>query len=397
MNVRSIALLLPLAVACTDTTGPDSTETITLGPCLVGSYFAYRNQGADWVELPLAARTSATIEVTSRTAIAFGPSAANTAIFATAGELKSVDCDETPFIQPKAIDATLANVGDDELFAIAAGGRHNLLLPPYSDAFTFFSDSMGAVDIVATLSAPANTFNTSATEKVIVRRSVASPESGIPALDFASAEAMAPGATTIAGDPLAQGEQASVDVGLLTAGGTRTILPMPWPAAAPFTIPVLPASLSNAGDTYRLQYAAFTSDASRHALDYFGPAATHTAQLGPALATPVWTSASGAASPRLPRQDAYPNLASITYHGAQGRTATIIVTAGYQADLSDWDLGWPEPMTPDGFDTWEVAASDQPLAVLLGREEWTRDARYRWATRSGTVVSPGFATSALPK
>jgi len=384
LYIKRIAFVLVFTTACNDSTGPGATKPITLGPCLVGSYFAYRNEGANWVELPLASRTSVTFAASSRVEIVFGPTVPNTAVRATSEELESVDCRDAPF---QALTGTLVNVGADELFAIAAGGQHQLIYPPYmSGRFTFFTDSAGPVDIIATISAPASTFNTSTTRKIIVRRSVASPQSGLLPFDVTSPEAVSPDAAAITADPLVASEGASLDLQLLTAGGTRTYLPAPLPAATPFSIPVLPSALAKEGDLYRLQYGAIADGASRYARHYFGRSLTHMVSLGPSLAIPLWSTP----SPLLPHQSDYPGMASITYFGDQGRTAAIIVTAQYQEGTSaEWNLGWPELMSSSGFSTWKASAFDAPLSAVLGAEVWKRDAQYRWATRSGAVVPAG--------
>lgn len=382
--IKRIAFVLVLTTACSDTTGPGATKTITLGPCLVGSYFAYRNEGGDWVELPLVSRTSATFVATPRVEIAFGSTVPNTAVRATSEELESVDCRDAPF---QALAGTFVNVGADELFAIAAGGQHQLIYPPYtSGKFTFFTDSAGPVDIIATISAPASTFNSSTTRKIIVRRSVASPQSGLLPFDVTSPEAVSPDAAAITVDPLVAGEGSSLDLRLLTVGGTRTVLPTPLPAATPFPIPVLPSALAMEGDLYRLQYGAIADGAARYARHYFGRSLTHVVSLGPSLAVPLWPTQ----SPVLPYQSAYPGMASITYFGDHGRTATIIVTAQYREGTSaEWSLEWPAGMNSSGFTTWKASAFDAPLSAVLGAEVWKKDAQYRWATRSGAVVPAG--------
>ncbi len=367
-------------------------------------WFAYQSEQGAWTRVQASAGNTYRFSVGARGGVAWvtalGGRTELTVLYATAAELApggSAPCLLMP-TGVKSLSGSMAGLGASEIGFASLGTALGQTQGP--GGFTFDSVPAGALNLVASRNAfDAAAGTVLAANRLILRRSVnAAAGSALPALDFASAEAFAPTTATLTVSNL--GADSAVTGMGLTSGNIGSVSYAFTAGLATQRIAGLPLDRLAAGELQSLVVYAepLTSpNVSRTALTYFRSVGARTVALGPSLASPSISGATGGSYLRhravLPLQGEYARLVHAEFKQPD-RAASISATSGYTGPTTAWDVSVPD-LSAAGFDPgwalrsgqsteWTVEASGGTFLPELGTAP-VDGSVLRYATRTGTT------------
>ena len=362
-----VSLLAASWLGCSDSTGPRPTEQeMSLDFCASNApiFFAYQNEGGVWTPVTGDAANTFTFAATDKVAITYvqqvGSSYTTEVIYATRGDLEPLSgtaCTEqsgTRTLNGSVTGAALApsvwvTMGRETRQVFGNGG------------FTISNLPSSPLDLVANRDAVIG--STTVPDRVIVRRGInLTSGSTIPALDFASSEAVAPTTSALSITGMSANEFNSVDVTFSTPTVVdHDLYYQEGFTTSPQTIYSVPSSQSQSGDFHTVDlYAEASSGAFHGLLLFYRVAADRAAPIGPLLSTPTFSSLSSTQTRRmrmtLPVQTQYGQIATAVYtqQGSTTRTVFVTGTEGFFNSPATWTLDMPDLGGISGFPTAEL-------------------------------------------
>jgi hypothetical protein len=236
--------------------------------------------------------------------------------------------------------------------------------PPSTFSLSFLPS--GFLDLIA--NRDAFTVSSTVPDRVIVRRNINLTTGGtIPALDFASAEALAPATNSLTISGLIAQETASLDVRFSTANAhDHDLYYVPSFSTTPQAIYSFPAALTQAGDFHTLDVYSQDPNTNgyRGVMQFYRNAGDKVAALGPAMSIPsfVALSASPVVRERMtlavqPQYASFANAYHVQQNGSTTRTVSVTGTSGYFGPITTWTLDIPDLSGLSGF---PIASGLQP-------------------------------------
>jgi len=292
-------------------------------------------------------------------------------LYASAAELNEgfKTCQDAQTVG-KTVSGTVAGVPASDVTYVALGPADGI--PAIGDSlFVVQNVPDGPRDLFAahgTVAGSALAFS-----EFILRRGVNVAANGvIPRLDFHSSEAFPAATASLAIANFASAPSLSVD--LITATGVEE--PLYFGAAgAQQTVIGLPSARLTAGDLHRIGVTeplpqGTSPGGSRFIDTYTAELTNRTITLGAQLAQPTMSILSSSPYQRwrvlLPVQSEYTQYADMEFDDANGRSIFVLVTRGFGAPGTAWDLTMPDlkntsydvtwGLQPGGTPTWIVGA-----------------------------------------
>ncbi|HMC54728.1 MAG TPA: hypothetical protein VKH19_06110 [Gemmatimonadaceae bacterium] len=368
----AVSFLCASIAACSDSTGPGTDSELALDFCASDApiFFAYQNDGGAWTALTPDASVTYHVPATEKIALAFvhqfGSSYSTEVIYGTRSELEplaGVNCTDAAGSKTLNGSVTGASLGSDVWITMA--DQTTVVSPPPSTfSLNFLPD--GVLDLVA--NRDAFTVNSTVPDRIIVRRAINLTNGAtMPALDFASAEALAPATNSLTISGMLAGETTSLDVAFSTATvQDHDLYYVPSFTTSPQAIYSIPATLTQAGDSHTLDVYASDPHTTgyRGVMQFYRTPADRVAALGPALSQPTFSALSASPVVRvrmtLPVQAQYSSFAN-AYHvqtnGATSRVVSVTGTAGYFGSIGTWELDIPDLSSLSGY---PIASGIQP-------------------------------------
>lgn len=396
----------PLALVVRATGG--STNFVALAFCRedLPAWFAYQNEGEQWVSIASDADGSFVFSGTNRIGLAWvGLGTDETrlsVVYTTVAELS-----------PRNAVPCLPTRGGSNVSGTFSGLESSVGIVSMAHAFDYNQSGAAvprfaltslperALDLVA-IRADVNRRADAIPNRVLVRRRVNPLTTPTTSIDFATDEALVPVTAPLQLDNLAA-DTLVLHVTYRTANGTEGPLQHLTTATAP-AIYGVPPVLQAPSDVHVLSLAAYgTPGAQRGAYLYLHSLATSRVMLGAALAPPEVALMDSVPYARwrlqLPVQAEY-GRAAVAAFGQTGHVATVAVTAGYAGAAATWDVVMPDlARVPGWSDAWGLVAG-QPTAwaatALSGTSPLfggtppsgtVERLATRWSTASATTIA----------
>lgn len=364
-----VSLLAAAWLGCTDSTGPGlQVQQMQLDFCASNApiFLAVQNEGGAWTPIASDANNTFTFDATNKVAIAYvtqsGTQYTTEVIYATRSDLEplsGVACTEPS--GTKTLNGSVTGAAAAPAVWVTMGQETRQVFG--NGAFSITNLPSGPLDLVANRDVVSG--GVTVPDRVIVRRAInLTSGSTIPALDFASAEAVAPAANTLSITGFNVNDFHSLDVRFSTPTVVdHDLYYREGFTTSPQTIYSVPSSQTQTGDFHTVDvYSEASAGAFRGLMLFYRLAADRTAPLGPLLATPIFTSLSSTQIRRMrmtmPVQTEYAQVATAIY-SQQGSSASRVVfvtaTQGYVGSTATWTIDMPDLSSVSGF----------PAAALL--------------------------------
>ena len=356
-------------------------------------WFAVQSDGGPWTQVT-GGPGGYTFSVGAKGAEAFvmGSSdyPATAVIFASAAELVEIgqatvaNC-ANPAYGSRRLNGTVANLGASQVASISIGDGYASVSGNGPMTFTVDHVPDAAADLIAVRQ---NVTETGfIPDKLIARRGVNLPNGAtIPLLDFAAAEAFAPAMANLTLSNL--GADSAIAVAGIYAGMNTFASISETYGTTQLSFGGLPANQLVSSDVHELAAISVAPGGANDARGvdaYFHAVADQTFTLGPALATPTFSTVSATTPQRwraqLAVQSAYPNDVSVDFSQSLGfgssRGVTLYATAAYLGGSpSTWDVTIPD-MSAAGYNaawglaagtavSWMVSATNFPKLTEVG-------------------------------
>lgn len=376
----AVAALAALLVSCGggDSTSPQqntespSQKNVELHFCLSDYpvWVAAQRTGSDWARvLPDADRVfrMALGSAGGVTIVWSDPS--TVVLYASASEINEAfkTCQDQQTVG-KTVSGTVASVPASDIAYVALGPVEGL--PNIGDSlFVVQNVPDGPRDLLAGhggIVGSAIGFS-----EFILRRGVNIAANGvIPRLDFHSSEAFPATTASVSIANFASSPSLSVD--LMTANGVEEPLYY-GTGIAQQTVFGIPASRLIAGDLHRIGVTEAlpqgTSPGGSRFVDAYTTAmANRTVTLGPQLTQPTMSVLSSSPYQRwrvlLPVQSEYTQYADMEFDDAVGRSVFILMTRGFAAPGTAWDLTMPDLKNTSYDVTWGLQPGGSPTWIV---------------------------------
>ncbi len=361
--VIAAALVALLALAACSDSPAAPLETTVLRLCATFDWFAYRNEGGEWMRVAGSAGTYE-FAATERLAIAYARSStANTSSdlrvnFLTAAQAAGVyGCGATTIPPSGTVSGTVGGLAGDD-YADVTYGASSSTARSTSPSILLYAYT-GATDLVATSVAPVRAPDHA--DRLIIRRAQSYAAGSSIALDFSSNEALAPAENVLTWNSAG----AHVQVNYRTPSGNNLVLQSTVVGAAAQRSPLysIPTARQVAGDVHEL----FLGSGQRLVMLYYREARDRSLTLGPPASPPTFTTLATTPYRRVrvevPAQSEYDASVSVLFQQLGSLVGMVATREYFGGTPQTWSLSVP--------DLRGVAGFDATVGLQAGRFDWT--------------------------
>jgi hypothetical protein len=398
MRRSVLGLCAALVAGCngpTDLKRPAGSVDVSVEFC-VGQgpgWFAYRNEGADWIAVPASVFQSKYVfPATPKVQVAYArliPLVAISQLFVlnlAADEVQMLRC-PTGAAGSKRLDGMVKTINANDDARVLMGNAVSFLFPGMTTYSLFVRE--GPLDLFA-LIRPFPTTSTAAPPLVIVRHGIDLQEgAALPLLDFTAPDALPFVSSRVAVQGLAGNATVTGRVNYVSARGTDFSIGTFLSQLGTLTLASVPGALLGPDDLHRVALTQ-TSGTVTNDIVFFQHAAKDTSvAFGPPLSAQSVDVIESAPMLR-PRvrfgaQAEYPSLARAVFQQSEQtafRSFTIHKTAAYGGGTpATWDLDIPDLSAVEGFESaWALKPA---TPTTIGVQVWkARAALYFGAGRA---------------